>query len=179
MLKRRAVFLDRDGVVNHPVIRNGKSYSPQSIEEFELLPGVIQAVNSLRQAGFLIVIVTNQPDVSKGTQTREVIESMHNVLWSTLSLDDIKICFHVDLDGCYCRKPKPGMLFEAARELEIDLSLSFIVGDRWRDVAAGKSAGCYTFFIDYGYAEQRPDDPDAIVESLEEASQLILEGEQI
>ena len=168
------MFLDRDGVINRAVLRDGKPYPPATLKEFELLPGVERATLALRKAGFLIIAVTNQPDVATGIQRREVVEAMHNTLRASGLCDDVKACYHTDADGCVCRKPKPGMLIEAAREWQIDLVRSFMVGDRWRDVAAGKAAGCYTFFIDYGYRERSADNPDAVVSSLEEASRLIL-----
>lgn len=170
----RAVFLDRDGVINEATVREGRPYPPANLEQFKLLPGVPEAIKSLRGAGFKIIVVTNQPDVATGVQGREVVEAMHDKLRDLGLCDDIKVCYHTGPDGCECRKPKPGMLFEAAREWQIDLSNSFMVGDRWRDVAAGKAAGCFTYFIDYEYQEQRPDGPDALVGSLEEAGRLIL-----
>ncbi|MFZ2302838.1 MAG: HAD family hydrolase [Gallionella sp.] len=172
---KRAVFLDRDGVINRAVVRDGIPYPPATIDDFELLPGAERAMRALRKAGFLIVVVTNQPDVATGVQRREVVEAMHDKLRAAGLCDDIKVCYHVDASGCDCRKPKPGMLIEAAREWHIDLARSFIVGDRWRDVAAGKAAGCYTFFIDYEYRERRADNPDAVVVSLEDASRLIFQ----
>lgn len=172
---KQAVFLDRDGVVNRARVRNGKPLPPATLDEFELLPGVESAISALRKAGLLIVVVTNQPDVATGVQRREVVETMHDKLRAAGLCDDVKACYHSDADGCSCRKPKPGMLIEAAREWQIDLGRSFMVGDRWRDVAAGKAAGCYTFFIDYEYREQRPHNPDAVVASLEEAAGLILQ----
>ena len=171
---KRAVFLDRDGVINRAVVRDGKPYPPAALEEFELLPGVEQTIRSLRVAGYLVIVVTNQPDVATGDQHRDVVEAMHGRLHAAGLCDDIKVCYHTDADACDCRKPKPGMLLEAAREWGIDLVDSFMVGDRWRDVAAGKAAGCYTFFIDYKYRERRADSPDAVVGSLEEAGRLIL-----
>lgn len=171
---RRAVFLDRDGVVNRAVVRDGKPYPPASLEEFELLPGVECAIRALRQAGYLIIVVTNQPDVATGVQRREVVDAMHKVLTDAGLCDDIRVCYHTDDHQCDCRKPKPGMLMQAACEWQIDLAQSFMVGDRWRDVVAGKAAGCFTFFIDYQYREQT-DNPDAVVASLEEASRLILQ----
>lgn len=171
---RRAVFLDRDGVVNRSVVRDGKPYPPATIEEFEFLPGAEEAMRALRAAGFLVIVVTNQPDVATGVQRREVVEAMHARLRAAALCDDVKVCYHTDAHGCECRKPKPGMLFEAAREWHIDLARSFLVGDRWRDVAAGKAAGCYTFFIDYEYQERRPEHPDAVVVSLADAGRLIL-----
>lgn len=172
---KRAVFLDRDGVVNRTILRNGKPYPPATLEQFALLPGVEGAVRALREAGFLVVIVTNQPDVATGAQQRAVVEAMHHQLRVSGLFDDIKVCYHTDADGCECRKPKPGMLLEAAREWRIDPLLSFMVGDRWRDVAAGKAAGCYTFLVDYNYAEPRAQEPDATVATLEEAALVILQ----
>ena len=171
----RAVFLDRDGVINEATVLEGHPYPPANLEQFKLLPGVPETIDSLRGAGFKIIIVTNQPDVATGVQSREVVESMHNKLLTLELCDDIKVCYHAGADACGCRKPKPGMLIEAAWEWQIDLSNSFMVGDRWRDVMAGKAAGCFTYFIDYRYQEQLPDDPDAVVGSLEEAGRLILQ----
>jgi D-glycero-D-manno-heptose 1,7-bisphosphate phosphatase len=173
---RRAVFLDRDGVINRAVVRDGKPYPPAALEDFEFLPGVESTSRALRDAGFLVVVVTNQPDVATGVQKREVVEAMHGKLRAAGICDDVKVCYHVDADNCDCRKPRPGMLIQAAGEWQIDLARSFMVGDRWRDVNAGKAAGCHTFFIDYGYREKLDEAPDAIVMSLEEAGRLILEN---
>ena len=172
---RQAVFLDRDGVINRAVVKDGKPFPPASLDAFEFLPGVESAALALRRAGFLIVVVTNQPDVATGLQAREVVESMHKKLFDAAICDDIKVCYHTDDDACDCRKPKPGMLLEAAKELQIDLRRSYMVGDRWRDVAAGKAAGCQTFLIDCQYREQSAERPDAVVASLEEAANLILQ----
>lgn len=172
---KRAVFLDRDGIINRAVVRDGKPYPPATVEEFELLPGVEGAIHALREAQFLVIVVTNQPDVATGVQRRQVVEAMHDKLRAAGLCDGIKVCYHTDSDGCDCRKPKPGMLIEAAREWQIDLAQSFMVGDRWRDVAAGKAAGCYTFFVDCEYRERRADSPDAVVGSLEEAGRFILQ----
>lgn len=170
------MFLDRDGVINRAVVRDGKPYPPATLDEFELLPGVERTALALRKAGFLIVVVTNQPDVATGAQQLEVVEAMHRKLLAEQICDDVKACYHTDADGCDCRKPKPGMLIESAREWQIDLTRSFMVGDRWRDVAAGKAAGCYTFFVDYQYRERCVDKPDAVVASMEDAGRLILQN---
>jgi len=171
---KRAVFLDRDGVLNRSMVRHGRPHAPTSLDEFELLPGVIEAVASLRAEGFILIVVTNQPDVATGAVSAGVLDAIHLKLRALLSLDDIKVCRHVDADGCLCRKPKPGMLLEAAREWSIDLDRSFLVGDRWRDVSAGRAAGCTTIFVDYGYAERQVDAPDFVVTSLAEAVKIIL-----
>jgi D-glycero-D-manno-heptose 1,7-bisphosphate phosphatase len=171
---RRAVFLDRDGVINRAVVRDGLPYGPDLVDELEILPGVKEALSRLRDAGFRLVVVTNQPDVARGTRRREEVEAMNAALAAALALDDIRVCYHDDADNCTCRKPKPGMLEDAARDAGLDLSRSFMVGDRWRDVGAGRRAGCTTIFIDHNYAERRPERPDAIVGSLPEAADWIL-----
>lgn len=171
---KRAVFLDRDGVINRAVVRGGKPYPPDSLSGLEILPGVPEALARLREAGFVNVIVTNQPDVATGRQRREVVEAMHEFLLSRLPVDAVKVCYHADADNCACRKPRPGMLLEAASELGIDLAASFMVGDRWRDVAAGQAAGCKCLFLDRGYREKLPEKPYVAVKSLLEAGDLIL-----
>jgi D-glycero-D-manno-heptose 1,7-bisphosphate phosphatase len=171
---RRAVFLDRDGVINRAQVRRGKPYPPDVLADLVILPGVADALARLRAAGFVNVVVTNQPDVATGKQRREVVEAMHAFLLSNLPIDAVKVCYHKDADACACRKPRPGMLLEAARELDIDLAASFMVGDRWRDVGAGQAAGCQCYFIDCAYDEKRPEKPYAAVKSLAEAGNLII-----
>jgi D-glycero-D-manno-heptose 1,7-bisphosphate phosphatase len=170
----RAVFIDRDGVITRAIVRDGRPFAPASDEDLELLPGVATALERLRSAGFHLVVVTNQPDVARGTLRPDVLERMHERLRSLLPLDDIRTCPHDDADGCVCRKPKPGLLEEAASAAGISLHDSFMVGDRWRDVEAGRRAGCTTIFVDYGYDEPRPVDPDVVVRSLAEAASWIL-----
>jgi D-glycero-D-manno-heptose 1,7-bisphosphate phosphatase len=172
--RRRAVFLDRDGVINRAFVREGKPYPPARMEELEILPGVPEALSRLHDAGFHLVVVTNQPDVARGTQRREVIDAMHASLAAALPLDAFRVCDHDDADGCVCRKPKPGLLETAARELDLDLAGSFMVGDRWRDVEAGRRAGCTTIFVDLEYTERRPERPNVTVRSLPEAADWIL-----
>jgi len=171
---RRAVFLDRDGVLNRTVVRDGKPRAPATLDEFEILPGVAEALRALRAAGFLLIVSTNQPDVARGLVPRGVVEAMHRRLRQALPLDDIKACYDVDGPDSACYKPKPGMLLEAARERGIALARSYMVGDRWRDVGAGRAAGCFTIFIDRGYDEPLADVPDAVCADLPEAAAIIL-----
>jgi D-glycero-D-manno-heptose 1,7-bisphosphate phosphatase len=156
---RRATFLDRDGVLNRAIVRDGRPYPPATLEAFEILPGVRQAMQKLHNAGLLLIGVTNQPDVARGTQRREVVEAMHTRLLAAMPITAILVCYEDD-DNCPRRKPNPGLLLEAAATYGIDLTASFMIGDRWRDVEAGRRAGCKTVFIDLGYRERRPN-PDA------------------
>ncbi|MCX6595123.1 MAG: HAD family hydrolase [Acidobacteria bacterium] len=172
----RAVFLDRDGVINEAIVRDGKPYPPDSIAELRLVAGVERALDQLKGSGFLLMVVTNQPDVARGRTTRENVESMHRYLSERLPLDGVYCCYHGGPEDCGCRKPKPGLLLQAAEEWEIDMSASFMVGDRWRDVDAGLAAGCRTVLIDYGYEERAPEGaPSARVASLPAAVEWILE----
>ena len=173
-LKKRAVFLDRDGVINRAIVRDGRPYPPQSLGQVEILPGVTEAVRSLKEAGFLTVVVSNQPDVARGTLPRELVESINQHLGEVLGIDHFQVCYHDNSDNCHCRKPKPGLLHDAAALLGIELRNSYLVGDRWRDIAAGKAAGCKSIWIDYDYKEKRPDDFDFRATSLRDASRWIV-----
>jgi len=170
----RAVFLDRDGVINRAIVRQRRPYPPSTPAELEVLPGVDRALTALKQAGFLLIVVTNQPDVARGTTQKEVVEAINLSLASKLPIDEFFTCFHDNVDDCECRKPKPGALLAAAEKHGIDLAASFMVGDRWRDIEAGYRAGCQTLFIDYGYDEKQPDQFDFKVSSLLEAATEIL-----
>jgi D-glycero-D-manno-heptose 1,7-bisphosphate phosphatase len=174
---RQAVFLDRDGVLNETSRVDGVPVPPRTIKEFRLIDGVIDAVDRLRAAGFLLIVVTNQPDVARGEQTVAVIEAMHEKLRSELSIDDIFTCFHDDADACECRKPKPGMLTNAIRRYGIDASRSFMVGDRWRDVTAGRLAGCTTILVGPDWEAPLPDAPDLRVRNLREATDMICQSQ--
>jgi D-glycero-D-manno-heptose 1,7-bisphosphate phosphatase len=171
----RAVFLDRDGVINRAMLRAGRPHPPASLAELVILPGVPQALAHLRAAGYRLVVVSNQPDVARGVTSQAQVEAMHAVLRARLPLDAILTCVHDDADRCGCRKPAPGLILQAARQLGLDCAGSYLVGDRWRDIEAGRRAGCCTFFIDHGYDEPAPRSPDYRVRSLLEASRIILD----
>jgi len=173
---RRAVFLDRDGVINRALERDRKPYPPRDLSECDILPGVAAACVRLKQAGYLIVVATNQPDVGRGTLKKELVETIHTEMCRRLPIDRVEVCYHPggDKSDCDCRKPKPGMLLHAARELGIDLKRSWMVGDRWRDVDCGHAAGCRTVFIDHGYAEELRQKPHFSAGNLAEAADIIL-----
>ena len=174
---RRAVFLDRDGVINRALERDHKPYPPTRLEECEILPGVPEACAQLKQAGFLLVVATNQPDVGRGTLDQAVVEAIHAHLCSVLPIDRVEVCYHPGQGQvCACRKPKPGMLIQAAAALDLDLAQSWMVGDRWRDIDCGHAAGCRTIFIDYGYDEPLKQRPDHTCRNLLEAAAIILDA---
>jgi D-glycero-D-manno-heptose 1,7-bisphosphate phosphatase len=171
---RRAVFLDRDGVLVRAEVRDGIPRSPATVEELELLSDAADACGALKRAGFALVVVTNQPEIARGTLDAEVVARQNDVLREALPLDEIVVCPHDDADGCACRKPQPGMLLDAADRLGLELAASFMVGDRWRDVEAGRAAGCRVVFVDRGYAEKLRGEPDTAVPSLSAAAEWIL-----
>ena len=170
----KAAFLDRDGTINRAVVRAGRPYPPDSLAEFQFLPGALEGISLLKEAGYLVIVVTNQPDVARGTQSREVVDQMHRVLRESAPIDDIKACFEEDSPACTCYKPKPGMLLAAAKQHDIDLRKSIMIGDRWRDVGAGINAGCTTYFIDHNYEEALDVQPSKVVSSLLEAAKHII-----
>jgi D-glycero-D-manno-heptose 1,7-bisphosphate phosphatase len=179
-VSQRAVFLDRDGVLNRPVVRDGFPFPPANADEFVLYPDVAEGCARLKGAGFLLIVVTNQPDVGRGTQSRESVDAMHAALRTALpGLDGIEVCFHAGSrhgEPCDCRKPKPGMLLRAAASLDVDLKRSFLIGDRWRDVDCAHAAGCRAVFIDHGYGEALREKPDFVVATFHQAVSTILEA---
>jgi D-glycero-D-manno-heptose 1,7-bisphosphate phosphatase len=175
---RKAVFLDRDGVINRAVVRDGKPFPPSGLHDFEILSGVEAALQMLRERGFWLCVVTNQPDVARGTQDRSVVEAMHDYLRNRLPLDAFQVCYHDDSDACNCRKPKPGLLLDAAAEHTISLTDSYMIGDRWRDIDCGYSANCITIFIDRGYREALREQPHFRAPDLEGAARIIASREE-
>lgn len=174
-MTRRAVYLDRDGVLNRAIVRDGKPYPPDGPEQLEILPGVPQALTRLNAAGYRLVVVTNQPDVGRGTMAPETVAAIHAQMADALPIDGIEVCLHAGTEDCDCRKPKPGMLLRDAAAHGVDLGRSFMVGDRWRDIDAGAAAGCRTILIEAGYDERAPSHtPDLVCRSLVEAADWIL-----
>jgi D-glycero-D-manno-heptose 1,7-bisphosphate phosphatase len=178
---KRAVFLDRDGVINRALERDGKPYPPTTLAEFQILPEVLAACAKLKAAGFLLVVATNQPDVGRGTLAQDIVDKIHAHMVAQLPIDHVEVCFHPGkgLSNCDCRKPKPGMLLNAAKALDIDLKQSWMVGDRWRDVDCGHAAGCRTVFINRGYAEELKQKPNFSARHLGEAADIILRESNI
>jgi D-glycero-D-manno-heptose 1,7-bisphosphate phosphatase len=172
---RRTVFLDRDGVLNRAVVVDGKPHPPATLADLQIVPDAGAALAALADAGWLLVGVTNQPDVARGTQRRETVEAINDAILAVLPLKHIFVCYHDAPDDCECRKPRPGLLMQAAAAYDSDLAASVMIGDRWKDVEAGQRAGCATVLIDCGYAEPAPaHPPDHTVRSLSEAAEWIL-----
>jgi D-glycero-D-manno-heptose 1,7-bisphosphate phosphatase len=176
----RAVFLDRDGVLNANIERDGRPVAPWRLQDYEILPGVPEAVGELKRAGFVTVVVTNQPDIATGRSSRATLVAMHDKLRRQVEIDDIRVCPHVDADACACRKPKPGMLLDAAADHAIALNRSWLVGDRWRDIAAGQAAGCRSILVgDWdGDVPAGRQPAYACVKSLPDAVTIILREDQ-
>jgi D-glycero-D-manno-heptose 1,7-bisphosphate phosphatase len=175
--QRSAVFLDRDGVINEAIVRNGKPYPPDSISAVVLAPYAARDVRRLKESGFLVLCVTNQPDVARGTLSGTTAGAIMQHIATAVGLDDTFICPHDDRDDCRCRKPRPGLLLQAAQRYDIDLTASHMVGDRWKDIDAGAAAGCRTIFIDRHWPERKPTAvPGMIVASLSAAVDMIVEN---
>ena len=169
----KAVFLDRDGVLNHTIFRDGKPRAPYKLEDFKLFSDVEESTKLLKQNGYMLIVVTNQPDVARGWVSKTKVEEINTELARLIAIDDIKVCYHDTSDKCDCLKPKPGMLIEAAREHHIDLSISFMLGDRHSDVEAGKAAGTSAILIGEG-DHSIETNPDFKADSLLEAVKFIL-----
>lgn len=170
----RAVFLDRDGVINQSIVVDNVPKPPANFSDVKILDGVIESIQYLRENNYLPIVVTNQPDVARGVTTSVQVEKIHDQIKSLTCIEHFYTCFHDDPDQCLCRKPLPGLIIKAAVDLNVDLSGSYLVGDRWRDIAAGNAAGCTSFFIDYSYAEKPPTLPYIKVNSLLQAVKMII-----
>jgi D-glycero-D-manno-heptose 1,7-bisphosphate phosphatase len=173
-----AVFLDRDGIINRAMIRDGRPYPPSHLDELEILPGSITSLLKLADSDYILIGITNQPDVARGTQTREMVEAFNTLIQSRLPIHEIFVCYHDNIDNCECRKPKPGLILKAADKYKLDLSKSWLVGDRWKDIAAGQAVGLKTIFVNYHYAEDYAGVPaDFIVEDTMSLADIILKGQ--
>lgn len=176
LMAQRAVFLDRDGVLNRAFPDGRSTRPPRGLAELEILPGVAAALARLRAAGFVLVGVSNQPDVARGVSDIASVEAVNVELKARLPLADILTCLHDDADRCACRKPLPGLLLEAAQRFELDVARSFMVGDRWSDVVAGQAAGCESSLLLEGPFSQRERcQPDWRGDGLAPAADWILE----
>ena len=171
-MKNKAIFIDRDGVINKVIIRNEKPSSPWKLEEFEIFPEVKECLTAFKEMGFLNIVFTSQPDISRGNLKSEELEKMHKIILEMLPVDEIMVCPHDDKDNCQCRKPKPGLIIEAAKKWSIDFKKSYVIGDSWKDMGAGRAAGCPTILISKEYNKDLKD-YDFKVKSFKEAVEII------
>lgn len=163
---KAAIFLDRDGTLNKSIWRNGKPTPPYSYSEVELISGTQEAISKLRKLNYIPVVITNQPDVSRGKVSIEAVNRINDVICEMLKIDYLYMCVHDNKDSCECRKPKPGMIYKAASDLDLTLNQSILIGDRWRDIQAGQTAGCKSYLIENDYDEPKPNPPYETVSSL-------------
>jgi D-glycero-D-manno-heptose 1,7-bisphosphate phosphatase len=168
----KAVFLDRDGVLNKAIVRDGKPYPPGSLSDLVIIDGVKKGLEQLKNLKYLLIVITNQPDVARGITPQKTVEEINDYLMENLGIDDIFCCFHDTKDNCECRKPKTGLIDLATTKWDIDLKKSFLVGDRWKDIEAGRRAGLKTILIDYNYNEERCQ-PDFSCHSFKDVVQII------
>jgi len=176
---RPAIFLDRDGTLNIPVVRDGLPYPPATVAEFKLFPGAAEACRALHTAGYVLVVATNQPDVGRGTITRATVEDIHASLVEFIpEITRIEVCYAPGQGkkspDDYRRKPEPGMLQDAAAALGLDLARSWMIGDRWRDIDCAHRAGVRSVFIDLGHREELRQTPDFVVKSIGEAAAIVV-----
>ena len=172
--KRKAIFLDRDGVIVRSNVIDGKPFAPICLKEFKLLPYASKCIDLFKKENYLTIIISNQPDVSKGIISNETLNKMNEILFFKTKVDDIYICTHTDSDNCKCRKPKNGLIIKAAKKYNINLNKSYMIGDRKKDIDAGILSNCKTIFIDRNYIEQKPKNFDYKVSSLQKAFFYIL-----
>lgn len=174
-MQNKAIFLDADGVLNMAIIKNGKPVAPTTLAELNIPDEVKPSLVRLKTAGYLLICVTNKPDIERGLMTQADVDAIYAKIRHVLPLDDVFICY---IEGSDCYKPKPGLLLSATKKYDIVLELSYMIGDRWSDVKAGQNAGCKTIWIDRGYADEKKPDPpaDYTTQSLVEATQWILDN---
>lgn len=178
---RRAVFLDRDGVLNKDCLAR----APRNLGEFKILPGVKEAIERLKELNLLCIVTTNQPDVGLGLLAQSELGEMHNLLKQFVAIDDILVCPHRQNEGCDCRKPKPGLLFQARNKWDIDLASSYLIGDRVGDIEAGRAAGCKKYILIFSETTRRdnkiPDKKTFLASDICQAVDIIvhLEGERL
>ena len=170
---KKAIFLDRDGVLNNVNVNKGKPFSPSSFKEFKVLPNVRSTIEKFKLLNYLCIVVTNQPDISRGKISKNEVSKMNNYLKKQIKIDDLFACYHDDVDECECRKPKPGLLFFAGKKWDIDFKKSYLIGDREKDILAGNAAGCKTIFIDNNYGEKKPLSQNFTITSLEQTLKII------
>jgi D-glycero-D-manno-heptose 1,7-bisphosphate phosphatase len=168
----KAVFLDRDGIVNRALIINKKPYPPLSVSDTFPIKEISELIKSWHDKGYLVIVITNQPDVANHLVEKSEVDKINRYLKSLVGFDDIFVCYHSEKDNCDCRKPKVGLFKQAKEKYNIAFSKSWMIGDRKKDIDAGKKIGCQTIFVDYDYDEKKPKNFDYTVESVKEIFEI-------
>ncbi len=171
--RSKAVFLDRDGVINLTVFRKGAERAPQDMSEFAYVEGVHATLAALQARGYVLLVCTNQPDVARGWQDRDQVLAFHAKIERELPVSRVYACFHDDVDACACRKPKPGLLVQGSDEFGLDLQQSWMIGDRSKDIEAGKAAGCRTIYLRHDHDTAQSGSPDYEITKLEQLLEII------
>lgn len=170
-IKEAAIFFDRDGVLIEAPLINKKPTSVQSLKDVKLCKNILEICKYYKK-NYYLIMVTNQPDYSRGVNSKKNIVNINNFLKKKLNLDMIYVCYS-DNEKCIDRKPNPGMLLKAKKKYKINLKKSFMIGDRWRDVGAGNRAGCRTIFIDRNYSEKLIYKPNYSIRKLKDILLII------
>jgi D-glycero-D-manno-heptose 1,7-bisphosphate phosphatase len=170
-IKEAAIFFDRDGVLIEAPLINKKPNSVQSLKDVKLCKNILEICQYYKK-NYYLIMVTNQPDYSRGVNSKKNIININNFLKKKLNLDMIYVCYS-DNEKCIDRKPNPGMLLKAKKKYKINLKKSFMIGDRWRDVGAGNRAGCRTIFIDRNYSEKVIYKPNYSIRKLKDILSII------
>jgi len=168
----KAIFLDRDGIVNKAIVEKGLPYSPTRLGDIFLTDGIKDLIKKWHDEEYIVIVVTNQPDVANHIITKNKVDKINNYLKSIALFDDIFTCYHNGKDDCDCKKPKTGLFLQAKEKYDIDFSQSYVIGDRWKDIEAGKNIGCKTIFVDYHYDEERPNKPDYTAKSVSDIKRI-------
>tara|TARA_B100000530_G_C15725700_1_gene395741 strand:- start:72 stop:614 length:543 start_codon:yes stop_codon:yes gene_type:complete len=179
MVIKKAIFLDRDGVLVIPIFKNGRSYAPLELNDFKVFPDAKESIKKLKMLGFKIIVITNQPDIHDNILTKEIVDEMNLILKKKVDYDDIEVCYD-KIASSPRRKPNPGMIYDSAQKWNINIKESYLIGDRFSDIEAGIKAGCKgNIFIDYNYtSETSPTKQDYSCSTLSEAANWIFEIEK-
>jgi D-glycero-D-manno-heptose 1,7-bisphosphate phosphatase len=144
---KRCVFIERDGILNEVRVGPKNQIAPLTLEEFKVNASAVAPLRRLKSAGFVLIVTTNQPGLSRGYQSRHELDRMHDLVRRTFPVDDILVCPHDENDHCPCRKPRPGLLIEAAFKWHVNLDHSFVISDKWQDAEAARTAGCTSLLV--------------------------------
>ena len=172
-MKNKCLFLDRDGIINVPLVKKNKPFAPTEISQFRLYKNLNKTLNYIKKLNYLIIIITNQPELSKGNLNKKTLDQMHEIIYSTFPIDDIFVCKCQESSSCKCYKPKPKMLYDAKIKHNIDLKKSYFVGDTYRDVYCASNAGCYSILLKKRYNYEMISKADYVIEKFGQIKKIL------